>query len=253
MKSMLNKEQIKNIKICGKILSSSINQVAQAVRPGIATEKLDRIAEQCIRKQKAEPSFKGYLVAGVGRFPASLCVSVNSEVVHGIPRHDYFLKEGDIVSLDLGARYAGVYTDMAITVAVGEISDEAKRLIDVTKKSLEIGINSAIEGNHIGAIGESIESYVNANGFGVIKDLVGHGIGVKPHMDPKIPNFGKKSDGPKIVEGMALAIEPMVTAGDFNVKTLEDNWTIVTRDNSLSAHFEHTVIIENGLAMVVTQ
>lgn len=252
MNNVLSEKQIVAMRECGKILASAMDEVAQAVKPGVSTLSLDRIAEEFIRKSGAVPSFKNLKVAGVGQYPASLCVSINSEIVHGIPRSDRFLEEGDIVSLDLGAKHKEVCSDMAITLPVGKISDEAKRLIRVTKECLDRGINAAISGRRIGAIGEAVQKHAESNGFGVVRDMVGHGIGEKPHMDPKIPNYGKSSDGPKILDNMALAIEPMITAGDYNITAGFDGWTISTADKSLAAHFEHTVVIENGITTIVT-
>lgn len=252
MNNVLNKDQIIAIRECGKILSFAMKNVEKAVRPGISTQELDRIAEESIRERGATPSFKKYEVVGVGKYPASLCVSVNSEIVHGIPSKTRLLEEGDIVSLDLGAKYKGVCTDMAVTLPVGEISDRARELINTTKECLEKGIFEATSDHKIGAIGEAVQTYAENKGHGVVRDLVGHGIGENPHMDPSIPNYGKKSHGPKIVENMALAIEPMITLGDYNVKTAPDGWTISTKDGSLAAHFEHTIIVINGLPEIIT-
>jgi len=252
MKNILTKNQISAMKECGKILALAMNEVKHAVKPGVSTLSLDKIAEESIRKSGAVPSFKNYEVAGIGRYPASLCVSINSEIVHGIPTNERFLEGGDIVSLDLGAKYKGVCTDMAVTLPVGEISKEAKRLILVTKECLDRGISAAISGHHIGAIGESVQKHAEKNGFGVVRDMVGHGIGEKPHMDPKIPNYGESTDGPRIFDNMALAIEPMITAGDYTITTGRDGWTISTADKSIAAHFEHTVVIVDGLPEIVT-
>lgn len=252
MNNVLNEDQIVAIRECGKILSFAMKNVEQTLKAGVSTLELDQIAEKSIRESGAEPSFKNYYVEGIGKYPASLCVSLNDEIVHGIPSKTRILQDGDIVSLDLGARYKGVCSDMAVTLAVGAISDEAQKLLKVTKECLERGIDAAVSGNRIGAIGEAVQKHAESYGFGVVRDMVGHGIGAKPHMDPKIPNYGKKTNGPKILENMALAIEPMITAGDFNIKGHSDGWTISTVDGSLAAHFEHTVIIVKGIAEVVT-
>jgi methionyl aminopeptidase len=191
-------------------------------------------------------------VKGSGSFPASLCISVNDEVVHGLPT-ERVIKDGDVVSLDLGAIYNGMCTDMAVTVAVGEVDTNIKKLISVTRDSLNLGISEAKAGNFIGDIGNAVQTYAEKNKFGVVRDLVGHGIGVEPHMQPSIPNFGKKGSGAEIVEGMALAIEPMLTEGNYNVKVGRDGWTVLTRDGSIAAHFEHTIVIVGGKPLVVTQ
>lgn len=253
MKNILNQEQIKNIKICGKILAESMREVSSAIKVGIRTKELDQIAENAIKKRGAEPSFLGYEVKGIGEYPASLCISIDSEIVHGVPTHERCIKDGEVVSLDLGAKYKGVCTDMAVTVIVGEQGEKKKKLVEVTKKCLELGIDAARVGNRIGAIGEAVQTFAEENGLGVVRDLVGHGIGEDPHMEPKIPNFGNKNDGPEILEGMALAIEPMITQGSHKIKVHKDNWTILTKDESLAAHFEHTIIIENGKAHIVTK
>lgn len=252
MNNILNNDQIVAMRECGKILAKAMKRVEQAVRPGISTLKLDQIAEKSIKDDKAEPSFKNYEVAGIGYYPASLCTSINSEVVHGIPSRDRILKEGDIISLDLGAKFKGVCTDMAVTLPVGEISDQAKKLIKVTKECLEKGIAQALSENRIGAIGEAVQKHAEDNGFGVVRAMVGHGIGEQPHTDPQIPNYGKKENGPQIHENMALAIEPMITLGKYDIKTNPDGWTISTKDDSLAAHFEHTVVIIEGKPEIVT-
>lgn len=252
MNNILSNNEIEIIKKCGYILSSAMNDVQAAICPGIATKDLDLIAENAIRQKGATPSFKDYFVAGAGKYPASLCVSINDEVVHGIPKNNRVLKDGDIVSLDLGAQYNGICTDMAVTVAVGQVSDEALNLIKVTEECLKRGIQASKVGNRIGAIGEIVQDYAEKNNFGVIRDLVGHGIGIKPHMDPQIPNYGNSNRGPKILPGMALAIEPMITEGDFQIKVKDDNWTIITNDGSLAAHFEHTIVVTKDGPVVVT-
>ena len=252
MNNILTANQIENMRECGKLLSSAMKEVQKAVKPGISTEKLDQIAEKYIGEHDAIPSFKDYEVTGVGKYPASLCVSINSEIVHGIPSPNRILKEGDIVSLDLGAIFKGVCTDMATTLSVGKVSESACELIKVTKECLESGIKAAISGNNIGAIGKSVQEYAEENGFGVVRDFVGHGIGEKPHMDPAIPNYGKSSEGPEILEGMALAIEPMITEGNYETKIEPNGWTVTTTDGSLAAHFEHTVVIIDGVSEIMT-
>jgi methionyl aminopeptidase len=227
----------------GKILGATVEHLRAAVKPGMSTGDLDAIAEEFIRSHDgAVPAFKGLY-----GFPGSICSSVNQEIVHGIPSKKRVLKEGDIVSLDVGVGYKGYFTDSATTVGVGKISAEAQRLLDVTQESLEAGIAVAVVGNHIGDIGHAVEKVVEAAGFTVVRDLVGHGIGVEFHEEPQVPNFGKPKRREKLVPGLTIAIEPMVNAGGPATRTLKDRWTIVTVDGSLSAHFEHTVAItENG-------
>ena len=221
----------------GKIVAETLLLVEEKVRPGITTAELDRIAEEFITKHGAKPSFKGLY-----GFPASLCISVNEQVVHGIPG-GYVLKDGDIISVDCGVHMNGFHGDAARTFGVGNITDEAKQLINVTKESFFKGIEYAKVGNRLTDISHGIQSYVEASGFSVVRDFVGHGIGRVVHEDPEVPNYGQPGRGPKLVEGMALAIEPMVNVGSYKVKTLKDNWTVVTSDGSLSAHYENTIVI----------
>lgn len=252
MKNILDKNQILLMKESGKILKEAIDKVAKLVSVGVTTKYLDEVADLEIRRKGGTPSFKGYEVRGIGKYPAALCVSINEEVVHGLPSEDRIVQAGDIVSLDLGVNYRGVCSDMAITICVGKVSSEIMRLVESTKESLEAAIEVTIAGNRIGAIGHAIETIANSQNFGIVRDLVGHGIGTKPHMDPPIPNFGNNDEGPVIAEGMALAIEPMLTLGGHNVVTARDGWTIVTEDGSPAAHFEHTVVIIGGRPVVVT-
>ena len=233
----------------GKILGATIETLRGAVKPGMSTDDLDQIAEDFIRSHDgATPAFKGLY-----GFPGSICSSVNNEIVHGIPSKKRMLKEGDIISLDVGVGYKGYFTDSASTVPVGAISSEAQRLLDVTQQSLEAGINAAVLGNHIGDIGAAVQAVVEAAGFSVVRDLVGHGIGVEFHEEPQVPNYGKPKRREKLVQGLTLAIEPMVNIGAPGTKTLADRWTIVTADGSLSAHFEHTVAIVEGGPLVLTR
>jgi methionyl aminopeptidase len=231
----------------GTILAATIEELRGAVRPGVSTGELDRLAEEFIRSHEgAIPAFKGLY-----GFPGSICASVNSEIVHGIPSRKRLLHEGDIVSLDVGVGYKGYFTDSAATVPVGEIAPATQRLLDVTLRALEAGIAAAQLGNHVGDIGAAVQAVVEAAGFSVVRDLVGHGIGVDFHEEPQVPNYGKPKRREKLVPGLTLAIEPMVNIGGPATKTLADKWTIVTLDGSLSAHFEHTVAItENGPAVL---
>lgn len=225
----------------GKILAEVHNQLAEIIEPGITTMDIDRKGEELIRKAGCIPSFKGY-----EGYPASICVSINDEVVHGIPSKKHRLFEGDIVSLDAGVIYKDYQSDAARTHAVGKISEEAQRLIDVTKESFFRGIEFAKAGNHLYDISAAIQKYVEANGFSVVRDLVGHGIGKEMHEEPQIPNYKPIGRGIKLCPGMTLAIEPMVNAGKYDVWILEDDWTVVTRDGSNSAHYENTVLITDG-------
>lgn len=233
----------------GKILHATIDTLRTAVCPGISTGELDAIAEDFIRSHDgALPAFKGLY-----GFPGSICTSINSEIVHGIPSKKRVLKEGDIVSLDVGVGYKGYFTDSAVTVPVGQIGAAAQRLLDVTQESLSAGIAAATPGNHIGDIGAAVQAVVEKAGYSVVRDLVGHGIGVEFHEDPQVPNYGKPKRREKLVPGLTLAIEPMVNVGGPATKTLADRWTIVTADGSLSAHFEHTVAITDGAPLVLTR
>lgn len=232
-----NKKEIDLMRAAGKIVSETLNLVEEKVRPGITTAEINRIAEEFITKNGGKPSFKGLY-----GFPASLCISVNEQVVHGIPG-GYVLKDGDIVSVDCGTFLNGFHGDAARTFAVGNISQEAKKLIEVTEQSFFKGIEYARIGNRLTDISHEIQNYIEAAGFSVVRDFVGHGIGRVVHEEPDVPNFGKPGKGPKLIEGMALAIEPMVNVGSYKIKELNDNWTVVTNDGSLSAHYENTIII----------
>jgi methionyl aminopeptidase len=227
----------------GKILAEAIACVRDAVRPGATTADLDAVAEKFIRGHDgATPAFKGLY-----GFPGSICTSINDEIVHGIPSKKRVLREGDIISIDIGVGYRGFFTDSAVTVAVGKPDARTAKLLAVTAESLEAGIAAATVGNHIGDIGAAVQTVVEASGFSVVRDLVGHGIGVEFHEEPQVPNYGKPKRREKLVPGLTVAIEPMVNAGGPATRTLPDRWTIVTADGSRSAHFEHTVAItENG-------
>ena len=230
-------KEIDLMRQAGKIVAETLLLVEKEVKPGVTTAELDRIAEEFITKHGAKPSFKGLY-----GFPASLWISVNEQVVHGIPG-GYVLIEGDIISVDCGAEINGFHGDAARTFAVGEISEEARRLITVTEESFFKGVEAAIVGNRLSDISHNIQNHIEANGFSVVRDFVGHGIGKTVHEDPEVPNFGRPGRGPKLVAGMALAIEPMVNMGTYRVKTAGDDWTVVTADKSLSAHYENTVVI----------
>jgi len=241
MIELKNTAQLERMRLASQIVAETLDLMREAVQPGITTLELDRIAEEHIRKRGALPAFKGY-----NGFPATLCTSVNEQVVHGIPGLRT-LQSGDIISIDCGAVYDGYYGDAAITLPVGDISEELKQLLRVTEESLMLGIAKAKKGNRLYDISHAVQTHVEAHGFTVVRDYVGHGIGRAMHEEPQIPNFGKPGRGPRLEVGMVLAIEPMVNLGTYEVKTLDDRWTVVTKDGKASAHFEHTVAItENG-------
>lgn len=233
--------ELGHMRKAGHLVALALEKVAEEIKPGVATGDLDRMLEGFFLSQGAIPAFKGY-----NGFPASICASVDDEVVHGIPGRRV-LEEGQIISIDVGAIVEGFYGDAAMTLPVGKISPAAQRLIDATRQSLERGITFAVEGNRLSDISHAIQTYVESVGFSVVRDFVGHGIGREMHEFPQIPNFGRPGHGPRLKPGMTLAVEPMVNAGGFEVVTEPDNWTVRTRDGSLSAHFEHTIAVtENG-------
>ena len=231
----------------GHILYKVHEELGQAIEPGMSTLDIDRLGEKLIRGYGCIPNFLHY-----NGYPASICVSVNNEVVHGIPRADRILQEGDIVSLDAGLIYEGYHSDAARTHAVGKISEEARKLIQVTQDSFFKGIEFAREGNHLHQISAAIGAYAEGFGYGVVRDLVGHGIGTHLHEDPQIPNFAQRRRGIRLVSGMTLAIEPMINAGSYDVCWLDDDWTVVTEDGSLSAHYENTILITDGEPEILT-
>ncbi|ADY54779.1 methionine aminopeptidase, type I [Syntrophobotulus glycolicus DSM 8271] len=235
------KDQIALMRKAGRIVAETLEIMREHVHPGMTTGELDRIAEDYIRKQDAIPAFKGY-----NGFPATLCTSLNDEVVHGIPGLRA-LQSGDIISIDCGAAIQGYYGDAAVTLPVGEIEPRLANLLKITEESLKLGITQAIIGNRLFDISHAVQTFVESNGMSVVRDYVGHGIGRKMHEEPQLPNFGRPGRGPRLEVGMALAIEPMVNLGAYQVKTLDNGWTVVTKDRQASAHFEHTVAItENG-------
>lgn len=239
-----NNEQIKLMRIAGRLTGEALAIAGEAVKPGVTTKHLDDIIRHHIEKNGGHPTFLGY-----GGFPASACISVNNEVIHGIPSPDKVLKEGDIVKIDVGAFIHGFTGDSANTFPVGKIDEETARLIEVTKKSFELGVEAIrnAENPRIGDVGAAIDGYVVANGFSTVKKYVGHGVGAELHEDPNVPNFGTAGRGARICRGMTIAIEPMVNAGRPEVLERQDKWTVVTKDGSMSAHYEHTVAItENG-------
>lgn len=241
-----SRREIDIMREANQIVAETHALLSENIKPGISTAELDKIADEFIRSRGAVPSFKGYQ-----GFPASVCISINEEVVHGIPSDHRFLEDGDIVSVDIGTFYEGFNGDAARTHAVGEISENASKLLKVTEESLLKGIEKAVIGNRLFDISHAVQEYVEKYGFSVVRDYVGHGIGRDMHEDPQIPNFGPAGKGPKLKQGMTFALEPMVNIGGYEVETLEDDWTVVTKDRSLSAHFEHTIAVtKNGVEIL---
>lgn len=247
MINLKTEREIEIIKANGRIVANTLELVGEKIKPGVKTKELDRWAEDFIRKEGARPAFKGYR-----GFPASICVSIDNEVVHGIPGHRR-IEEGQVISVDVGVFKDNYYADGAFTFPVGQISDKAQRLIQITQQALKRGLEVVKEGRFLSDISYAIQYFVEKNGFSVVRDLVGHGIGMNMHEEPQIPNFGPPGQGPILKKGMVLAIEPMVNEGSFEIETREDHWTIVTKDGSLSAHFEHTVAVTENGAMILTQ
>ena len=242
------RREIELMREAGRISATALKVAGEAVRPGVSTLEIDTIARKYIESQGARPNF-----LGLYGFPATACISINNEVIHGIPSKDRILKEGDIVSIDLGAEKNGYHGDNAATFAVGEISDEAKRLIDTTRESLYVGLKQAVAGNRIGDISNAVQVYCEERGYGVVRDFVGHGIGKELHEDPSVPNFGTPGRGVRLLPGMTIAVEPMINQGTWEVNQLSDGWTIVTKDGKLAAHFEHTIAItKDGECMILT-
>jgi len=239
-------KELERMRRAGWIVREAHREVQKAIRPGVTTKELDRIADRVIRKHGAIPSFKGY-----NGFPGSICTSVNDELVHGIPG-TRVLREGDIISIDIGAQYEGYHGDSAWTYPVGRISEAAQKLLRVTEESLYRGLAKAVPGARIGDISHAIQSYVETHGFSVVREYVGHGIGRELHEEPSVPNFGPPGRGPRLKPGMTLAVEPMVNEGSRHVRTLSDNWTVVTVDGSLCAHFEHTIAITEEGCEILT-
>ena len=238
--------QIEQMKKAGALSKMALRHVGAMVRPGVSTFELDQLAEQIIRMHGGTPAFKGY-----GGFPGSACISINEEVIHGIPGPRK-LKEGDIVSVDVGAYIGGFHGDCAATYPCGQVSDEAMRLIKVTQQSFWEGIKNARKGCRVSDIGHAVQAYVEANGFSVVRDFVGHGVGAKLHEPPEVRNYGPAGHGPRLLPGMTIAVEPMVCAGDWQVKVLADKWTTVSLDGSLTAHYENSILITDGEPEVLT-
>lgn len=245
--SIKSAREIELMRAAGKILAKVHENLGKELKPGMSTWEIDKLGEEMIRSYGCIPSFKNY-----NGYPASICVSVNDEVVHGIPTKKRLLREGDIVSLDAGVIYKGYHSDAARTHGIGEISEEAALLIERTRQSFFEGIKYAKDGNHLHQISNAIGAYAESFGYGVVRDLVGHGIGTHLHEDPQIPNFAQASRGVRLKSGMTLAIEPMINAGRYDVEWLDDDWTVVTEDGSLSAHYENTVLITDGEPEILT-
>jgi methionyl aminopeptidase len=245
------KKDIDFIKESCKIVAETLQLLKSNVKPGITTLELDKIAEDYIKSNDAIPAFKGYTQGGAPGFPGSVCTSVDDEVVHGIPG-SRALKIGEIISLDVGVLKNDYYGDAAISVAIGEVSAEKEKLLNVTEKSLYEGINSALEGNRVHDISAAVQSCVEENSFSIVRDLCGHGVGKYLHEEPSIPNFGRKGTGAKLRNGMTLAIEPMVNAGKYRVMTDKDGWTVLTADGKPSAHFEHTILVNGNSPEILT-
>jgi len=241
-----NEEEIELMRESALIVSKTLGEVAKVVKPGVTPLELDTLAEACIRDHGADPGF-----LGLYDFPNTLCISVNEMVVHGIP-NDRPLEEGDVISVDCGAKKNGFYGDHAYTFGVGEIAPEVQKLLEVTKESLYLGIEQARSGNRIGDIGYAVQHHAEKNGYGVVRELVGHGLGRVMHEDPQVPNYGRPGRGKKLVNGMVLAIEPMINMGTRHIRQLKDGWSIVTQDKMPSAHFEHDVAIVNGMPDILS-
>lgn len=258
--SIKSPEEIKIMRTAGKILANVLSRVVSDVKPDISTYELDKLAEELIIRAGAQPAFKGYppkqskSSSKIRRaYPNTLCTSINEQLVHAIPSQDQIITSGDIISIDCGVLYQGYYSDMAVTIPVGKVSSQTKKLIKVTKKSLDIAVNIIKPGIHLGDLSYAVQSYVEKNEFSVVRQLSGHGIGKNLHEEPTILNYGKPGKGVILKQGMVVAIEPMVNVGHWKVKTLDDGWTIVTEDGSLSAHFEHTIVITKKGCEILTK
>ena len=243
-----SQQEIEKLRVSSELVAETVQHLVSMIEPGVTTAALDREAELFIRKHRAIPAFKGYR-----GFPATLCTSINHEVVHGIPSKKRRLREGDIIGIDCGAIVDGYYGDHAITFPVGDITEETQKLLEVTREALDAGIAQAKIGNHLSDISHAIQTYAEAHGYTVVKAFVGHGIGTELHEEPQVPNFGPPGRGPRLREGMVLALEPMLNIGTSDVRILPDNWTVETADGKLSAHFEHTVSVADQGGIVLSQ
>lgn len=246
MAKLVRREDLERIRKSGRILGDVLAKVRELLTPGISTSFIEEVVREYITRQGARPAFLGYR-----GFPAALCISINSEVVHGLPG-DRIIRAGDLVSIDVGVEFEGFYTDAAFSVVVGNGNPVAQRLVEVTRRALYAGIRQALPGKRVGDISHAIQTTIEREGFSVVRDLVGHGVGRSLHEDPQIPNFGQKGQGTVLEEGMVLAIEPMANEKGYRVKVLEDGWTVVTEDGGLSAHFEHTILVRRGQPEILT-
>jgi methionyl aminopeptidase len=250
-----SKQEIEILREGGQLLAAILKRTAALVRPGVSTAELNQYAENEIAKIKGRPAFKNYQVPGLFPYPAGLCTSLNNVIVHGIPSERVILKEGDIISLDIGMEYKNLYTDMAMTVAVGKVSAAVEKLIKVTRESLYLGIDAIKPGGTLADIGRAVQAHAEKHHYGVVRDLVGHGVGYEVHEAPQVPNYlTSAAQKIKLEPGLVIAIEPMLTMGDYETVTLNDGWAIATRDNSLSAHWEHTIAVtEDGLIIITEE
>lgn len=245
-------EEISLMRAANQLVGSTLGELAKHIRPGISTLELDKIADTFIRDHGAEPTFFGFPNPYGPAFPASICTSVNECVVHGVPRADQILKEGDIISIDCGTYLNGFNGDSAYTFPVGEIADDVRQLLRTTKESLYLAIEKAVHGAHVGDIGSIVQDYCEAKGYGIVRELTGHGIGRKMHEDPQVPNYGRRGNGPKLKSSMCIAIEPMITQGDRKIWLMQDKWSICTRDKKPAAHYEHTIVIRKGQSEILS-
>jgi methionyl aminopeptidase len=252
MITLKSRKELARMRQAGRIVAAVLEAMREDVRPGVSTAEMNAIAEEIIARSGAVPSFKGYPGTGKNDFPASICVSINEELVHGIPSPRRTLKEGDIVSVDVGAIYKGYHGDAAITLSLGDVAPEVTRLLEVTEGALLVGIRQSRPGNRTGDISWAIQTYVESRGFSVVRNYTGHGIGRKMHEEPQIPNFGRRGEGVLLKRGMTFALEPMVNVGTWETRVLQDGWTVVTADSRLSAHFEHTVAVMDGEPEILT-
>lgn len=253
MKIFLKTEdEIELMRRANQLVGKTLGELARHIKPGVTTLHLDKIADEFIRDHGAIPTFKGFPNPYGGPFPASICTSVNEVVVHGVPNEDTVLKEGDIISIDCGTLLDGFNGDSCYTFCVGEVSVEVKELLKTTKQALYLGIENAVAGNHVGDIGSAVQEYCEGRGYGIVRELTGHGIGREMHEEPQIPNYGRRGNGVMLKSGMCIAIEPMITMGDRAIGMLPDMWSIRTRDGKPAAHFEHTIAIRKGKADILS-
>lgn len=245
-------EEIQLMRAANQLVGSTLGELAKHIKPGVSTAHLNKIADEYIRDHGAEPTFLGFPNPYGPEFPASICCSVNECVVHGVPREDQILKDGDIISIDCGTLLNGFNGDSAYTFPVGEISEEVRKLLITTRESLYLAIDKAVHGSHVGDIGSTVQDHCEKQGYGIVRELCGHGIGKKMHEDPQVPNYGRRGNGPKLKAGMCIAIEPMITMGKRQIWLLPDKWSIITRDRQPAAHYEHTIVITKGKAEILS-